>query len=168
MRPTSRTCRSASLSAALAARLDAIPKPQNADALVKLALDATAAQLHFGLQHRTNTSFDVAEREGNCIEYAELFATIISIARRRGSLRRCARTWCTAPEARVLGQRLAESEVSRSTTGRSWSWANRRLFVDPTLYDEGFGWDISRAVIGPVTTPVIAARHSLAVRSGVT
>jgi len=30
------------------------------------------------LLHRTSTAFDVAEREGNCIEYAELFATIVN------------------------------------------------------------------------------------------
>ena len=139
----------ASLSTALAARLDAIPKPQNADALVKLALDATAAQLHFGLQHRTSTSFDVAEREGNCVEYAELFATIFN--REKGSTG--ARAYAVhSAEARVLGQRLSDPAY------RDHDWAlvvagDRRLFVDPTLYDEGFGWDISRAVTGPVTTP---------------
>lgn len=139
----------ATLSTALAARVDAIAKPQNADALVKLALDATAAQLHFGLQHGTSTTFDVAEREGNCIEYAELFATIFN--RERGSLD--ARAYVVhSAEARVLGQRLGDPKY------RDHDWAlvvagDRRLFVDPTLYDEGFGWDISRAVKGPVATP---------------
>src|SRR5512138_1936282 len=69
------------LSAALAARLDAraaSEKLQGADAVLRFALDATAAQLRFGLQHRTSSSFDVTEREGNCIEYAELFATIFN------------------------------------------------------------------------------------------
>lgn len=141
------------LSPALAARLDSIAKPHDVDATVKLALDATATQLHFGLQHRTSTAFDVAEREGNCIEYAELFAAIFN--RERGSLE--ARAYAVhSAEARVLGQRLADPKY------RDHDWAlvvvrgsagERRLFVDPTLYDEGLGWDISRAVIGPVTMP---------------
>lgn len=139
----------ATLSAALAMRLDAMPKPQSVDTALKLALDATAAQLHFGLQHRTSTTFDVTEREGNCVEYAELFATIFN--REKGSLD--ARAYAVhSAEARVLGQRLADPAY------RDHDWAlvvagDRRLFVDPTLYDEGFGWDISRAVVGPVTVP---------------
>jgi len=72
------------LSPALAARVDALAKPRDVDGLVKSALDATGAQLHFGLQHRTSTSFDVGEREGNCIEYAELFAAIFN--REKGGL----------------------------------------------------------------------------------
>ena len=137
----------ATLSPALVARLDAIAKPRDVDGAVKLALDATAAQLHFGLQHRTSTTFDVAEREGNCIEYAELFAAIFN--REKGSLD--ARAYAVhSAEARVLGQQLADPKY------RDHDWAlvvagERRIFVDPTLYDEGFGWDISRAVIGPVT-----------------
>ncbi len=140
----------ASLSAALAARLDAIAKPQNVDGAVKLALDATAAQLHFGLQHRTSTSFDVGEREGNCIEYAELFATIFN--REKGPTVDARAYAVHSADARVLGQRLADPAY------RDHDWAlvvagDRRVFVDPTLYDEGFGWDTSRAVIGPVTLP---------------
>jgi hypothetical protein len=138
----------ATLSTALAARVDALPKAHDADALVKVALDATAAQLHFGLAHRTSASFDVAEREGNCIEYAELFSTIFN--REKGSLD--ARAYVVhSAEARVLGQRLDDPKY------RDHDWAlvvvagGRRLFIDPTLYDEGFGWDISRAVTGPVT-----------------
>ena len=101
------------------------------------------------MQHRTSATFDVAEREGNCIEYAELFAAIFN--RERGSID--ARAWVVhSAEARVLGQRLDDPKY------RDHDWAlvvagERRLFVDPTLFDEGFGWDISRAVIGPVTTP---------------
>jgi len=120
---------------------------------VKLALDATAAQLHFGLQHRTSASFDVAEREGNCIEYAELFAAIFN--REKGALD--ARAYAVhSAEARVFGQQLRDPKY------RDHDWAlvvvhgsagARRLFVDPTLYDEGLGWDISRAVVGPVTAP---------------
>jgi hypothetical protein len=137
------------LSPALAAKLDAIPKSHDVDGVVKVALDATAAQLHFGLQHRTSTSFDAAEREGNCIEYAELFASIFN--REKGSLD--ARAYAVhSAEARVLGQRLADPAL------RDHDWAlvvagERRLFVDPTLFDEGFGWDISRAVTGSVTLP---------------
>jgi len=29
----------------------------------------------------------------------------------------------------------------------------RRLYVDPTLYDMGLGWDISKAVLGDVRPP---------------
>lgn len=146
----------AALSGVLAARLDAraaSAKPKGADAVLRFALDATAAQLHFGLRHRTSTSFDVAEREGNCIEYAELFAAIFN--REKGSTN--ARAYAVhSADARVLGVRLADPAY------RDHDWAlvvvhgpngERRLFVNPTLYDAGLGWDISRSVTGDVTVP---------------
>jgi hypothetical protein len=55
-----------------------------ADQALRFALDATAARLHFGLAHRTSLAFG-AEREGNCIEYAHLFAAIFERARTRAS-----------------------------------------------------------------------------------
>src|SRR4051812_17397380 len=43
------------------------------DALV-FALGVSGSALHLGLGHPTSLSFSTAEREGNCVEYAQLFA----------------------------------------------------------------------------------------------
>ncbi len=48
--------------------------PATTDDLVAFALRATSSALQFGLSHRTRLTFDSVEREGNCVEYAELFA----------------------------------------------------------------------------------------------
>jgi hypothetical protein len=48
--------------------------------LIAFTLRTTASALHFGLGHRTRLSFDGVDREGNCVEYAELFASILNRA----------------------------------------------------------------------------------------
>ena len=142
----------ATLGAALARDLDAEAskaKLSSAGDLVALSLRTTAGALHFGLGHRTRLSFDTSEREGNCVEYAELFATIYN--RERGSL--SARAWVVRSDARILGQTVPDPAwkdhdwvlvVVRTNDG------DERIFVDPTLYDMGMGWDVSRAVKGKV------------------
>jgi hypothetical protein len=122
------------------------------DGLVAFGLSATADSLHFGLGHRTRISFDAAEREGNCVEYAELFATIVN--RERGKVD--ARAWVVRSDARILG------ETARDPAWKDHDWVlvvvgtpagMKRLYVDPTLYDMGLGWDISGAVHGDVRPP---------------
>jgi hypothetical protein len=126
--------------------------PESADDLVALALRATSSALHFGLSHRTRLTFDGVEREGNCVEYAELFASIVNREHGSGDVR----AWVVRSDAAILG------EASKSPAWKDHDWVlvvartsdgTRRLYVDPTLYDMGLGWDISRAVLGDVRTP---------------
>jgi hypothetical protein len=142
----------AHLAPALAEDLDAQARkatPATLDDLVAFALRATSSALHFGLSHRTRLTFDGVEREGNCVEYAELFATIVNRAHGGEDLR----AWVVRSDAAILG------ETSKSPAWRDHDWVlvvahtpagPRRLYVDPTLYDMGLGWDISRAVLGDV------------------
>jgi hypothetical protein len=121
---------------------------RTAEDLVPFALAVTSRELHFGLKHRTRLAFDGVEREGNCVEYAELFASVFN--RERGRID--ARAWVVRSDATLLGQRVRDPAwrdhdwvlvVARSPNGDV-----RRLFVDPTLYDLGLGWDVSGAVRG--------------------
>jgi hypothetical protein len=145
----------ATVDLALGQRIDmqaAAAKMTTPDDLVAFALRTTASALHFGLQHRTRLSFDGAEREGNCVEYAELFASIVN--REHGNVD--ARAWVVRSDAKVLGTTMPDAAwkdhdwvlvVARTSEGA------HRLYVDPTLYDMGLGWDISRAVRGDVRLP---------------
>jgi hypothetical protein len=126
--------------------------PATTDDLVAFALRATSSALHFGLAHRTRLTFDRAEREGNCVEYAELFASIVNRERGGGDVR----AWVVRSDAEILG------ETAKSPAWRDHDWVlvvarmsdgTRRLYVDPTLFDMGLGWDISRAVLGAVQPP---------------
>jgi hypothetical protein len=122
------------------------------DELVAFALGATSRALRFGLSHRTRLTFDGVEREGNCVEYAELFASIVN--RERGSAD--VRAWVVRSDAEILG------ETAKSPAWKDHDWVlvvahtpdgPRRLYVDPTLYDMGLGWDISGMVLGDVRSP---------------
>jgi hypothetical protein len=129
---------------------------KSASDIVAFTLRETAAQLHFGLAHRTSLQFDGTEREGNCIEYAELFATMFN--REHGVID--AHAWVVRSDAKVLGQTLADP------AWKDHDWvlvvandhgAIQRLFVDPTRSDTGIGWDISQSVRGHVGTPVASS-----------
>ena len=122
------------------------------DDLVAFALRVTAGALHFGLAHRTRLSFDSTDREGNCVEYAELFASIFN--REHGTVD--ARAWVVRSDAKILGK------TARDPAWKDHDWVlvvvrapgeAKRLYVDPTLYDMGLGWDVSRAVTGDVRVP---------------
>jgi hypothetical protein len=148
----------AKMTAALSRRIDAelsAAAPSSVDAALHVALDATARRLHFGLRHATNLSFDETEREGNCIEYAHLFAAIFENVAARAHLDAHAFV-VHSDDARVLGERLA----ARGLDDHDWdivvvhtAEGDRSLFVDPTLYDAGMDWDIEAAVRGTVPTP---------------
>lgn len=126
------------------------------EAVVRYALQAAATRLHFGLQHRTRLVF-AAEREGNCIEYAHLFAAVVERARARVRLKDDVRAWVVhSDDARVLGERLGAPGLD----DHDWSLVvirspagERTLYVDPTLYDAGLGWDVAASVTGPVHPP---------------
>lgn len=121
--------------------------------LVRFSLDVTGADLHFGLGHRTTLRFDTKEREGNCIEYAHLFATVFNRAAERRQI--AARAYVVHSDARVLGKKLS----MRGLDDHDWvlvvpsMMSAQRLFVDPTLHDFGLGWDISKSIAGDVRTP---------------
>ncbi len=145
----------ARLDPALAKDIDARAQAANVagpDELVAFALGATSRALHFGLSHRTRLTFDGVEREGNCVEYAELFASIVNREQRSGALR----AWVVRSDAEILG------ETANSPAWKDHDWVlvvahtpdgTRRLYVDPTLYDMGLGWDIAGAVVGDVRIP---------------
>lgn len=121
--------------------------------LVRFSLGVTGAHLHFGLEHKTSPEFGVKEREGNCIEYAHLFATVFNRAAERKKV--AARAYVVHSEARVLGKRLP----GRGFGDHDWvivvptARGGQRHFVDPTFYDLGLAWDISRSVSGDVRVP---------------
>jgi hypothetical protein len=141
------------VTAAIDAQIDAAHLA-NADQVLRFALDATASRLHFGLAHRTSLAFG-PEREGNCIEYAHLFAAVFERARTRSRVD--ARAFVVhSDDARVMGERLAAPGLN----DHDWSLVvvhgpagDRKLFVDPTLYDAGLGWDIAGSVTGEVRAP---------------
>jgi hypothetical protein len=127
----------------------AAAKIETPEQLVAFALHETGSMLHFGLAHPTRLRFDATDREGNCVEYAELLATVLN--RERAQLH--ARAWVVRSDARLLGHAIVDPAwkdhdwvllVVHSTDG------TRRLYVDPTLDDMGLGWDLSRAVRGDV------------------
>jgi hypothetical protein len=135
------------------ARVDAA-HVTGADEVLALALDATAARLHFGLGHRTSLAFG-AEREGNCVEYAHLFAALFERARARAHVG--ARAFVVhSDDARLLGERLdgrGLGEHDWNLVVVSTAAGDKQLFVDPTLYDAGLGWDIATSVTGDVRAP---------------
>jgi hypothetical protein len=136
----------------VAARLRAIDEGAlcpacNGFDLVAFSLRTTADALHFGLSHSTHLTFNGADREANCVEYAELFGTIMN--REHGS--QDIRAWVVRSDARILGKTIPNPAwkdhdwvlvVVRTPDG------SRRLCLDPTLFDLGMGWDISSAVRG--------------------
>ena len=125
----------------------------SAGQLLHLSLDITGADLRFGLDHKTTLRFGTKEREGNCVEYAHLFATVFN----RGAERKhfAARAYVVRSDARVLGKKLS----SPAFVDHDWVLivpnvaGAKRSFVDPTLHDLGFDWDIARTVSGDVRAP---------------
>lgn len=119
-------------------------------ALLDATLRVTDGALHFGLNHRTTLRFTSVEREGNCVEYAQLFATLFNRAARAKGV--AARAWPVRSQARFFGARVA----MRGWTDHDWvlieDAGGRRWYVDPTLHDAGLGWDVSSNVQGVVRT----------------
>ena len=113
----------------------------------------TGTNLHFGLEHKTTLRFGRKEREGNCVEYAHLFATVFNRAAGRKQV--AARAYVVRSDARVLGVTLP----GRGLSDHDWvlvvptSARPEKLFIDPTLHDFGLDWDISRSVSGEVRVP---------------
>lgn len=143
---------SASLSPALIKKIDTqktnakIATPKD---LIAFGLAVTSSSLHFGLSHHTQRSFDETEREGNCVEYAELFAATVN--REHGNVD--AHAYVVRSDAKILGTTM------KNPAWKDHDWVllvvndgakSSRFYVDPTLYDMGLGWNISSAVQGDV------------------
>lgn len=123
----------------------------DADALVRAMLRVTGRRLHFGLDHRTSMAFAADEREGNCVEYAHLFAAGFNrMASRRGV---AARAWVVRSQARLFGGRVP----MRAWGDHDWVLValadGRRLHVDPSFDDTGLGHDVTANVRGTVNPP---------------
>jgi hypothetical protein len=129
--------------------------PDSVESAMDFSLAATDKLLHFGLEHPTSLSFAAAEREGNCIEYAQLFARIFDKAASRTALDAHAYVVHSA-KAEVFGRKLP----FRGFEDHDWVLIQqgtgedaRRWFVDPTMHDAGLGWDIATNVRGTVKVP---------------
>jgi hypothetical protein len=114
--------------------------------VLRFSLTQTGARLHFGLKHKTKLGFGLAEREANCVEYAQLFVSLFNRACGQKGLKALAYPVRSA-NVRVLGQRLP----FRGWGDHDWvlivSHAEgKRWYVDPTLADAGLGWDIGSSV----------------------
>jgi hypothetical protein len=123
--------------------------------LVRFALHETGDALHFGLAHPTRLAFDAHEREGNCIEYAHLFARVFDRAAAAHHVD--ARAYVVHSAARVFGRRLDVPGFDDHDWVLVVSHARgpgaAKLFVDPTLADADLDWDIARSVVGEVRVP---------------
>ncbi|MDI1475121.1 hypothetical protein [Polyangium sp. y55x31] len=119
---------------------------------LELSLRLTGARLHFGLGHPTRLSFGAEEREGNCIEYAHLFARIFDMAAARSKL-----------SARAYVVHSAQAEVFEKVVPlpglRDHDWVvieddtpgeKKQWFVDPAFEDAWLGWDLTHNVKGDV------------------
>jgi hypothetical protein len=120
--------------------------PVLASTLTEAVLAETDARLHFGLSHRTKLELGAREREGNCIEYAQLFTTLFD--RIAMEERLSARAYAVhSAKAQVLGQRVP----LRGWGDHDWvlvvDGASRR-YLDPTRSDLGLAADIADAVVG--------------------
>ena len=139
----------ATLDAELTKAIDAA-QPTDVTTLTESTLGITDARLHFGLSHLTSLRF-AGEREGNCIEYAELFASAFNrVASRR---RIAARAWVVHSDARVLGEHLGKPGLDDHDWVLIVPASGKRLFVDPTFHDMGLGWDIAASVKGDIRVP---------------
>jgi hypothetical protein len=129
--------------------------PDSVESAMDVALAVSDKILHFGLDHPTSFSFAAAEREGNCIEYAHLFARVFDKAAAKSKLD--ARAFVVhSAKAEVLGHKLP----FRGFEDHDWVLIQegsgddaRRWYVDPTMHDAGLGWDISTNVRGAVKLP---------------
>jgi hypothetical protein len=122
------------------------------ESAIKFTVDATGRALHFSLGHKTSMYFGTAERAGNCIEYALLFAALFDITAH--ALKLPASAYAVhSTRARVLGAKMP----FRGWKDHDWvlveDGTGRRWFVDPTLADAGLGWDIEKNVDGEVPEP---------------
>lgn len=144
----------ATLDTKLLAEIDAATAaaaPSTVEAARDLALEITARHLHFGLDHPTSLAFGAVDREGNCIEYAHLFARVFDrIVAARGIR---ARAYAVhSASARLFGLKLP----MRGFDDHDWALVESSAathYVDPSFFDAGLGWDTRAHVVGSVKAP---------------
>jgi len=145
----------ASLTQALTKEVEAVATrlaPHRIEDAIDLALGITSSKLVFGLDHATSMRFDRAVREGHCVEYAQLFVSVLDRIARRATLR--VTTWPLRSDAQALGQVLPW----RAWRDHDWVLvadpiSKKRWFVDPSFHDLGLGWDVEANVSGKDTLP---------------
>jgi hypothetical protein len=124
------------------------------EAAMDFSLSASDRLLHFGLHHPQSLTFSAAEREGNCVEYAHLFARVFDKAAQHAGLD--ARAYVVHSRAEVFSRKVPlpgwEDHDWVLIQDGSGDEA-RRLYVDPTMHDAGLGWDVSANVRGAVKLP---------------
>lgn len=133
----------------------ATERPSTSDAVRGFALRFTSERLRFGLLHQTSLTFDLAEREANCVEYTYLFVAVFNRAAEHAGLpTRAHRIRSGTP--RVLGLKLPGKAFADHDWALIVGGASRRTeYLDPTLYDVGLGADIEGNVDGP---PAVSAK----------
>jgi len=115
------------------------------EAAFDAALALTRRTLHFGMNHRRSLHFSLAPREAHCVEYAHLFATLLtqwSRAHDDGL-----RVTVVRSQARLLGARLP----MRGWADHDWvlvEGRGQRWYLDPTFDDMGLGRDLRAHVVG--------------------
>lgn len=128
---------------------------------IEAALAVTDESLSFGLDHKTSLVFSPGTREGNCIEYAHLFAHVFNRAAQSSGLNATAYVVHSA-NARLLGFKIPargyqdhdfafiEDRTGTALAKCTTRAACRYWYVDPTLHDAWLGWDINSIVKGTV------------------
>lgn len=124
---------------------------RSVDAAMTEAMRFTGTRLRFGLGHKTSLAFD-EHREGNCVEYANLFGH---------SFNTIAKLWGLSSQAFVVRSLdVTVWGVRLPFPGwRDHDWVAIRTgdsvqFVDPTFGDSFLGADLTGNVHGQVPVPV--------------
>jgi hypothetical protein len=130
-------------------------KIDTTEGAMDFALAATDKLLHFNREHATSLSFEAAEREGNCAEYAHLFAKVFERAAQKNKLG--ARAFVVhSDKAQMFGQKMpfkGFEEHDWVLVVEGTGDEARRFYVDPAMHDAGLGWDIAANVRGAVKMP---------------
>lgn len=119
-----------------------------ADAVLDAALEATEGALRFGLWHASSMSFRAGRaREGNCVEYAQLYG---ALAQRVGArLGLPLRVTVLRSDARLFGLRVP----GRAFADHDWvlvQGAGEARYVDASFADVGLGQSVRWNVRGAV------------------
>lgn len=123
--------------------------PGDLHSVIALSNQVTGRYLHFGLSHPTRLHFDIKPREGNCIEYSTLFASVFNQLARWAKLQGVA-SLVHSDEARIFGKRLPW----RGWGDHDWVVIEGKgtppQYVDPTFADYWLGWNLDGNVEGNV------------------
>lgn len=127
-------------------------KPSTVPEAIQASLRLTGKQFHFGLRHHTTLVFGIPAREGNCVEYAQLFLFIFKEAEGLSNLQ--ARARAVRSEASLWGYKIP----SRAWNDHDWVLieegnSGKRWYVDPTMFGAHLGWNLEKNICGEVLVP---------------